>query len=95
MTDPWAGMANDLLEHLREAHAAELLACIRAHGHAHAEVVVPRTLDRYGIELAAICPDGVHRVRLLFPDGPIDTLDKVGPGLLVPLTCHCHGTNHH
>ncbi len=92
--DPLLPLAAEVLEHLGAAHAGELLGCIRSHGHPHAEVVVPRALDRYGIELAAICPEGVHRVRLLFPDGPVESLDDVRPGLLVPLTCHCHGTNH-
>lgn len=46
-------------------------------------------MDRYGIELAVIRPDGVDRFRLQFPDGPIRDLDQLSTGLRIPLTCHC------
>jgi hypothetical protein len=91
--DPLTGLATALLDHIAEAHAAELLACIRAHGHIEAEAVIPRALDRYGIETATLNPAGVQQVRLLFPDGPIDTLEQVPLGLVLPLTCRCRGSN--
>jgi hypothetical protein len=90
--DPLAGLAVALLDHLANAHAPELLACIRAHGHLDAEAVVPRALDRYGLEIAILGPAGVQRVRLPFPGGPIDTLEQVPPGLLAPLNCRCRHT---
>jgi hypothetical protein len=91
--DPLAGIAPALLDHLAQAHTSELLACIRAHGHDHAEVVMPRSLDRYGIELAVLGAEGLQRVRLPFPGGPIETLEHAPRGLAVPLSCRCHGTN--
>jgi hypothetical protein len=90
--DPLAGIAPALLDHLAQAHASELLACIRAHGHDHAEVVMPRALDRYGIELAVLGAEGVQRVRLPFPGGPIETLEHAPRGLAAPLSCRCRGT---
>lgn len=91
--DPLAGLADAMLDHLTKAHASELLACIRAHGHVFAEAVVPRALDRYGIELIVLAPAGVQRVRLPFPGGPIDSLEQVPPGILIPLACRCRDTS--
>jgi hypothetical protein len=91
--DPLARDSAALLDHLAQAHAAELLACVRAQGHTYAEAAVPRAVDRYGIELVALGPAGVHRVRLPFPGGPIDALEQVPPRLLVPLACRCRGTD--
>jgi hypothetical protein len=93
--DPLASLAPALLDHLAEAHASDLLACIRAHGHDHAEVVLPRALDRYGIELAVLGADGVKRVRLPFPGGPIETLEDAPLGLAAPLSCRCRGRTAH
>lgn len=39
--DPLGGRAAALLNHLDEAHATELLACVRAQGHTYVEAVVP------------------------------------------------------
>ncbi|MET0837614.1 MAG: hypothetical protein ABWY19_02455 [Marmoricola sp.] len=56
--DPLWRHAPQALRHLGEAHAPELLACVRAHGLPESEAVVPRALDRYGLELAALGPRG-------------------------------------
>ena len=92
--DPLWRHAPEALRHLGEAHAPELLACVRAHGLPDAEAVVPRTLDRYGLELAAIGADGIRTVRLPFPGGPVRSLQEVTDGLRVLLTCRC-GTCRH
>jgi hypothetical protein len=81
----WAERARTALE---LAHASDLLACVLAHGH-DAVAVVPRALDRYGIVLAAIFPDGVHQLRLNFPGGPVDALDGITTGFRLPLRCRC------
>ena len=87
--DPLRGDAPAILSHLEAAHAAELLACLRAHGHADAVAVVPRSLNRYGIDLTMLRPDGVQNVWLAFPDGPVDSVHHVGPSLRPLLTCRC------
>ncbi|GAB3260860.1 hypothetical protein GCM10027425_24020 [Alteromonas gracilis] len=87
--DPLAEVAPRLLLHLADAHAAELLACVRAHGHPEAEAVVPRELDRWGLVIVALTPGGVERVRLHFPGGPVDDLRLLSPGLHCLLTCRC------
>ena len=89
--DPLRGQASAALSHLEEWHAEELLACVRAHGCEEVQAVVPRALDRYGIELAVLCPDAVRRVRLDFPGGPVDNLDQVTTDLRILLTCRCQG----
>lgn len=86
--DPLGGHAAVMVEHLRYAHAEDLLACVRAHGHV-AEAVLPTGLDRYGIELAVLGEHGVNRIRLDFPNGPIRHLDQLNAGLHLPLVCHC------
>ena len=86
--DPLRHCAPQVLAHLEHAHTEDLLACVRAHGH-DVHAVVPRGLDRYGIELAAIGYDGVHQLRLSFPNGPIDDLAQLSGGVRLPLTCHC------
>jgi hypothetical protein len=92
--DPLWRHAPQALEHLSQAHAPELLACARAHGLPEAEAVVPRALDRYGLELAVIGTDGIRTVRLPFPGGPVSSLQEVTSGLRVLLTCRC-GTCRH
>jgi hypothetical protein len=87
--DPLWRHAPQALEHLGEAHAPELLACVRAHGRPEAEAVVPRALDCYGLELSAIDADGIRTVRLPFPGGPVRSLEEVTDGLRVLLTCRC------
>ncbi|QBR92589.1 DUF2470 domain-containing protein [Nocardioides euryhalodurans] len=89
--DPLHRHAAATLQHLETAHAAELLSCLRAHGHRDTRAVVPRGLDRYGLEVAAITDDGVCRLRLPFPGGPVDDLGQVAAGLRLLLTCRCRG----
>ncbi|OFE15418.1 hypothetical protein BA895_06840 [Humibacillus sp. DSM 29435] len=87
--DPLRREAAAILRHLAAAHAAELLGCLRAHGYVEAVAVVPRTLNRYGIELVALSNHGVQNVWLAFPEGPVATLHDVGPGLRTVLMCRC------
>lgn len=89
--DPLRELAPGLLRHLADAHDQDLLACIRANDHVRARAVVPQAIDRYGVEVVVLCDDGVERVRLAFPGGPIDTLDQAPRGLAIPLTCRCRG----
>ena len=89
--DPLRSCAAAALQHLETWHADDLLACVRAHGGDDVLAVVPRALDRYGIELAALGADGVRRVRLDFPGGPVDNLDQVTTDLRILLTCRCRG----
>ena len=92
--DPLWRAAPAALGHLAEAHAPELLACVRAHDLPHAEAVVPRALDRYGLELAVITAQGVRTLRLGFPGAPVSSLDEVNDGLRALLTCRCHACRH-
>lgn len=86
--DPLREHAPAIVRHLAQAHTEELLACVRAHGH-DALAVEPRGLDRYGIELTAILPDGVHPLRLSFPGGPVEALTRIKLGFWLPLSCRC------
>jgi hypothetical protein len=90
--DPIRARAGELLDHLEQAHADELLACAWAHGY-DAESVLPRGLDRYGLELVALGKGGVSRFRLPFPDGPVADVADIGPGLDLPLGCRCLRTS--
>jgi hypothetical protein len=78
-----------VLQHLERAHAAELLACVRAHGFHDALAVVPSQLDRHGLTLAVIGADGVRVLQLPFPGGPVDRVEDVALGLRTTLTCRC------
>lgn len=53
--------------------------------------MIPRGLDRYGLELLVLATDGVSAVRLSFPDGPVASLDDVPVSLRTALTCRCQG----
>jgi hypothetical protein len=55
-----------------------------------AEWVIPRGLDRYGLELLVLTADGIASVRLSFPDGPVSALGDVPVSLRAALTCRCH-----
>lgn len=81
--------APQILAHLERAHAADLLACIHAHGWPQVELVSPRALDRYGLQLALVTASGICMVRLPFPAGPVESLTQVGAGLRTVLTCRC------
>jgi hypothetical protein len=88
--DPLWRVAPGVLHHLEHGHMGELVRCVRAHGLAQAEWVVPRGLDRYGLELLVLTTDGIAAVRLSFPDGPVGSLDDIPVSLRAALTCRCH-----
>jgi hypothetical protein len=58
-------------------------------GMAKADWVIPRNLDRYGLELLVLTADGAAPVRLSFPDGPITSIDDVPASIRTALTCRC------
>jgi hypothetical protein len=87
--DPLWRAAPGILHHLEHGHMSELVRCVRAHGMGRAEWVVPRGLDRYGLELLVLTTDGIAAVRLSFPDGPVASLDDVPVSLRAALTCRC------
>src|ERR1700710_2194923 len=60
------GQGQLMLEHLDRHHNKELEACVRAHGMPNATAVVARSLDRRGIDLAVLTPDGVSAVWMPF-----------------------------
>jgi hypothetical protein len=97
--DPLWRVAPGILRHLEHGHMGELVGCVRAHGMTRAEWVIPRGLDRYGLELLVLTTDGIAAVRLAFPDGPVSSLDDVPVSLRTALTCRCqagpgHGQQH-
>ena len=63
-------MAPTLLPHLEADHAAELLAMARLHD-SDTETVTVRSLDRHGLELVALGPQGTTRLRMNFACGPL------------------------
>lgn len=87
--DPLREHARATMRHLETAHPEDLLCCLRAHGQGDALAVVPRVLDRYGLEVAVLTGDGVRRTRLCFPGGPVSDLEQVAVGLRTLLTCRC------
>lgn len=87
--DPIWRDASAILEHLQGAHEQELLACARAHGMSDITAIVPRGLDRYGFELVALSANGVTRLRLSFPNGPIDSIADLGLDLQTQMNCRC------
>ena len=96
--DPLWREAPGVLRHLEHAHMAELIRCVRAHGMLRTDWVIPRGLDRYGLELLVLAPDSVAAVRLSFPDGPVTSIQDVPASIRTVLTCrsqsgpdHRHG----
>jgi hypothetical protein len=87
--DPLWRVAPSVLRHLEHGHMPELVRCVRAHGLAEADWVIPRNLDRYGLELLVLTTDGAAPVRLAFPDGPIASIDDVPSSIRTVLTCRC------
>jgi hypothetical protein len=87
--DPLWQVAPNVLRHLEHEHMAELTGCVQAHGLVQADWVVPRGLDRYGLELLVLMTDGTAAVRLSFPDGPVSSLDEVPASIRTVLTCRC------
>ena len=80
-------VAPAMLPHLESAHAADLIALARAHGH-DAEVVTVRSLDRHGLDLAVLGTEGLSRLRMNFASGPLRAADDLGDALasLTPAT---------
>lgn len=94
--DPLWRVAPGVLRHLEHAHMGELVACVSAHGMTAAEWVIPRGLDRYGLEFLVLTADGTAAVRLSFPDGPVTSLRDVPASIRIALTCRCQaGPGHH
>jgi len=87
--DPLWRVAPGILHHLEHGHMAELTSCVRAHGLVQADWVVPRGLDRYGLELIVLDDEGTAAVRLSFPDGPVSSLEEVPASIRAVLTCRC------
>jgi hypothetical protein len=91
----YAGVGPDLLRrdapavlrHLRERHAKELAACLRAQGH-DAQFVEATWLDQHGLTVLAVGADGVGRVHLAFP-ATVSRLADLPPDLSVVLRCRC------
>jgi hypothetical protein len=89
--DPLRQAEPAILHHLEHCHMAELVRCVQAHGLTAAEYVIPRGLDRFGLELLVLAASGVAAVRLAFPDGPVTSLLEVPAGTKEILTCRCDG----
>jgi hypothetical protein len=87
--DPFWREAPVILQHLEACHAKDLVACVRAHGLATAEYVVPRGLDRFGLELLVFTGTGLASVRLAYPDGPVSSLRQIPASIRASLTCRC------
>jgi hypothetical protein len=92
--DPLWREAPGVLHHLEHGHMADLIACVRMHGLPQADWVIPRGLDRYGLELLVLAADGVGAVRLGFPDGPVTSLQDVPASIRTALTCRCEFAPH-
>jgi hypothetical protein len=89
--DPFRRQAPAVLRHLEDWHMAELVRCVQMNGIAAAECVVPRGLDRYGLELLVFTPGSLAAVRLAFPDGPVTGIEQVPASIRAVLTCRCGG----
>jgi hypothetical protein len=85
--DPLREHASEMVAHLERGHSQGLLDCLRAHGMTEANAVVPRVIDRYGLELGVITSTGVATARLAFPGGPVTSVREVAAHLRVVLTC--------
>jgi hypothetical protein len=92
--DPFWREAPIVLRHLEHCHMDDLVHCVQAHGMLAAESVIPRGLDRYGLELLVLTPDGLANVRLAYPGGPVATLQEVPVSIRAVLTCRCGERSH-
>jgi hypothetical protein len=90
--DPFRHHAPAVLRHLEDWHMAELVRCVQVNGIAAAECVVPRGLDRFGLELLVFTLGGLASVRLAFPDGPVTSIEQVPASIRSVLTCRCDGS---
>ena len=93
--DPLWRVAPAILRHLERGHMGELVQCVRAHGMPQADWVMPRGLDRYGLQLLVLTADGTAAVRLAFPGGPVTSLDDVPASIRTALTCRCQSEVEH
>jgi Domain of unknown function (DUF2470) len=93
--DPLWRVATAILRHLERGHMGELVHCVRAHGMPQADWVIPRGLDRYGLQLLVLTTDGTAAVRLAFPGGPVGSLDEVPASIRTALTCRCQSEAEH
>ena len=93
--DPLWRVAPAILRHLERGHMGELVHCVRAHGMPRADWVIPRGLDRYGLQLLVLTTDGTAAVRLAFPGGPVTSLDEVPASIRTALTCRCQSEAEH
>jgi hypothetical protein len=87
--DPLWREAPAVLEHLERCHMGDLVSCVRAHGMVTAEAVMPRSLDRFGLQLLVLMPSGTAAVRLAFPGGPVSSLREAPASIRAALTCRC------
>jgi len=92
--DPFRHAEPAVLRHLERCHMPELVSCVRAHGIEFAEYVIPRRLDRFGLELLVFTADGLAAVRLAFPDGPVISFQQIPASIRAVLTCRCGGEAH-
>src|SRR6201996_4122272 len=90
--DPLWRVAPGAIRHLAHGHMTELIGCVRAHGMEQAEWVMPRGLDRFGLELAVITTAGVAAARPAFPAGPFPAREEVPASLQAVLACRCRPT---
>lgn len=94
--DPLWREASGVLTHLEHGHMTELIGCVRAHGMPQADWVIPRGLDRYGLQLLVLAPGGAAMARLSFPNGPVTSLQDLPASIRTTLTCRCQSaTEHH
>jgi hypothetical protein len=87
--DPFWREAPAILRHLEACHESELVACVRSHGLTTAECIVPRGLDRFGLELLVFTGAGLVSARLAYPDGPVNSLREIPASIRAVLTCRC------
>ncbi len=85
--DPLRHDAHTVLHHLSTKHADDLTACLRARGHTTLWCQ-PRALDRHGLDVLSVTPDGVEMIRLAFP-APVTRLQDLSARFAVPLLCRC------
>jgi hypothetical protein len=93
--DPLWREAPGVLRHLEHGHMSDLVCCVRAHGLPLADWVIPRGLDRYGLELLVLAAGGVETIRLSFPGGPVTSLEEAPASIRVALTCRCQSAPDH
>jgi hypothetical protein len=93
--DPFWRQAPAVLRHLERCHTADLVRCVRAHGMLAAEFVIPRGMDRFGLELLVLSSSGLANVRLAYPGGPVSALEEVPLPIRAVLTCRCGDESRH